>query len=264
MSQRGLCSHKILKMYVTSSATASGDCDVPSAEVIFRDKLCLISIVRRHGTLMDASSISEEDIIEICIKKGHTHPLGVLCYSATESVVLFCTTDKLKCATLSIIEIMEFQGEAITVRAMAPSEAHVTAYIVTLHKSPSNREKEPQTSPQQTPPSGGTPHHLQAELGDLDDHELHQVMEDLTQEIVQCEIHVPPAIPLQTNGYAHQAVGTPRKMTGRSPFQEGKGGVQQGNPLHLQNWSDQLEVGFPLDHPHEHHVLQPQDQTWGN
>ena len=26
---------------------------------------------------MDASSISEEDIIEICITKGHTHPLGV-------------------------------------------------------------------------------------------------------------------------------------------------------------------------------------------
>ena len=44
---------------------------------------------------MDASSISEEDIMEICIKKGHTHPVGVLCYSAMESVILFCTTDEL-------------------------------------------------------------------------------------------------------------------------------------------------------------------------
>ena len=141
-------------MSITSSTTASGGHDVPSAEVVFGDKLCLISIARRDGTLMDASSISEEDIIEICIKKGHTHPLGVLCYLATESVILFCTTDELKCATCGIIEIMEFLGEAITVRAMAPLEAHVTAYIAMSHKSPSNREKELQTLPSKLPPVG--------------------------------------------------------------------------------------------------------------
>ena len=38
---------------------------------------------------MDASSLTEEDIVEICITMGHIHPLGVLHYSATESVVLF-------------------------------------------------------------------------------------------------------------------------------------------------------------------------------
>ena len=76
------------KMPITSCATASSrDCDVPSAKVIFRDKLCLVSITRRDDTLMDASSISEEDIVEICIMKGHTHPLGVLHYSTMESVV---------------------------------------------------------------------------------------------------------------------------------------------------------------------------------
>ena len=117
------------KMSITSSATASGDCDVPSAKVIFRDKLCLVSITRRDDTQMDAS-ISEEDITEICITKGHTHPLGVLCYSATESVVLFHSPDKLQCATHRILKMTEFWGEAITVRAMAPLEAHVTVYIV--------------------------------------------------------------------------------------------------------------------------------------
>ena len=82
---------------------------------------------------MDASSISEEDIIEICIKKGHTHPLGVLCYSATESVILFCTTDELKHASCSIVEITELQNEAIMVKAMAHLEAHITAYITVWH-----------------------------------------------------------------------------------------------------------------------------------
>ena len=106
-----------LKMSTTSSTTASGrDHDVPSAEVIFKDKLCLVSITRRDGTLMDASSVSKEDIIEICITKGHTHPLGVLHYSAMESVVLFQSTDELQHTTHGIVKMVEFQGETITVK----------------------------------------------------------------------------------------------------------------------------------------------------
>ena len=73
---------------------------------------------------MDASSVTEEDIVEICITKGYTHPLGVLCYSATELVVLCCLTDELQHATCRIVKAMELRGEAITVKAMTPSEAH--------------------------------------------------------------------------------------------------------------------------------------------
>ena len=145
---------------------------------------------------MDASSISEEDIVEICFKKGHTHPLGVLCYSATESGVLLCTTDELKCVSCGIIEITELQDEAITVKAMAPTEAHITAYMTVWPLKPSKGDGEPYTPPQQSPPSRGTPHFLQADLGDLADHELQQHMEDLHQEITQCGIHMPPVIPL--------------------------------------------------------------------
>ena len=130
-------------MSTTSSTTASGrDCDVPSAKVIFKNKLCLVLLTRRDGTLMDAPSVKEEDIIEICITKGHTHPLGVLHYSTTESVVLFHSTDELQHATCKIVKAMELWGEAITVKAMAPSEAHTKAYPVTLHLNPSNGEGE--------------------------------------------------------------------------------------------------------------------------
>ena len=45
---------------------------------------------------MDASSISEEDMVDICMKKGHTCPLGVLHYLAMESIVLFSTDGRLK------------------------------------------------------------------------------------------------------------------------------------------------------------------------
>ena len=94
-------------MSVTSSTTASGDQEVPSTDIVLRSRLCLVTITKRDGTPMDASSISEEDIVEICIKKGHTHPLGVLHYSATESVILFHTAEELKCASHGIVKLTE-------------------------------------------------------------------------------------------------------------------------------------------------------------
>ena len=107
-------------------------------------------------------------------------------------------------------------------------------------------------------------HHLQTELGDLAIHELRQLMEDLTQEIAQCKVNVPPSSPLQIHGYAHRGEGTQKRMTGRPSFQEGEGGVHWGNPLHLQSPSNQLEEGFPLDHHCKCHVLPHPGEIWGN
>ena len=145
------------KISTTSSATASSrDHDVPSAEVIYRDKLCLVSITRRDGTLVDVSSVSEEDIIEICITKGHTPPLGVLHYCAMELVVLFHSMDELQCTTHGIVKMTELWEDAITVKAMAPSEAHIKVYLATLHSNPSNGEGEPHTPPKKLPKWGNT------------------------------------------------------------------------------------------------------------
>ena len=171
---------------------------------------------------------------------GSHPPLGVQCYSATELVVLFHLTDELQYTTHGIMKATEFWGEAITVKAMAPSEAHTKVYLVTLHLNPSNGEGKPHTPPEQTPPSRGMLHCLQAELGDLADHKLSQLMEDLRQEIALCKVNAPPSSPLQIHEYAHWGVGAPRRMTRRSPFWEGEGGVHRGNPLHLQNLSNQL------------------------
>ena len=181
-------------MSMTSSATVSRDQEVPSAD-IFQGRLCLISVIRRDGTPMDASSISEEDIVEICMKKGHTHPLGVLCYSAVESVILFSTTEDLNHASCGLVDMTELQNDAIMVATLAPMEAHIASFKIVWHLKPTLGDGELHTPPQQTPPSGRTLHHLQADLGDLDDHELQQLVRDLTQEIVQCELTVPPATP---------------------------------------------------------------------
>ena len=105
---------------------------------------------------MDAASISEEDIVEICIMKGHIHPLGVLHHSAMESVVLFHSLDELLCTTCRIIKTTEFWGEAITVMAMAPSEAHVTAYIATLCTNPQMGRESHIHLPNKLPQAGNT------------------------------------------------------------------------------------------------------------
>ena len=174
---------------------------------------------------MDASSISEEDIIELCVKQGHTHLLGVLHCSAVESVVLFLTTDNLKCATRDIAGDTELCNEAIMVKTIAPTEAHLSAYTTVWHAKPSKGGGRPHTPPQQTPTGGETPHHLHAELSDLNNHELCQLVIDLNQEFAQCGLVAPPATPLQTTGYAHWAVKSPRRMIQRSPFWEGEDGL---------------------------------------
>ena len=73
-------------MSVTSSATVSRDREVQSPDPL-PDKLLVVSLVKRDGTPLDASSISEEDIVELCVRRAHTRPLGVLRYSAADSVV---------------------------------------------------------------------------------------------------------------------------------------------------------------------------------
>ena len=66
--------------------------------------------------------------------------------------------------------------------------------------------------------------HLQAEPGDLTDHELHQLVEDLHQEITLCKLNAPPAALQQCLGDTHQGVAMPKRATRRSPFQEREGG----------------------------------------
>ena len=121
---------------------------------------------------MDASSISGEDIVEICMEKGHTHPLCVLHYLAVEFVILLSTAEDLNHVSHGLVDVMELQNDAITVVTLAPMEAHITSFTMVWCSKPTLEDGELHTPPQQTPPSGGTLHCLQVELGDLDDHKL--------------------------------------------------------------------------------------------
>ena len=114
----------------------------------------------------------EEDLVEICITKGHTHPLGVLHYLPTESVIFFSTGEDLNHVTCGLADVTELQGNAITITTLAPTEADIASFTTVGHSKPTLGDGELHTPPQQTPPSEGTLHCLQEELGDLNDNEL--------------------------------------------------------------------------------------------
>ena len=133
-------------MSVTSSATASRDWEVPSPDSL-HDRLCLLTITWGDGTPMDASSISEEDIVEICITRGHTCPLGVLHYSAVESIVLFGTVEDSSHVSCALADVTELHDEAVTVWIMALLEAHVATFTLMWCLNPTTREGELQLLP---------------------------------------------------------------------------------------------------------------------
>ena len=181
-------------MSITSSATALKDREVPSP-YSFRNRLLSITITRGDGTPMDASSIAEENIMEICTRRAHIHSLGVLQYSAVELVILFRSLKDVNCAHCTLLDMTELHDEAIMVQTMALAEAHVAAFTAMWHSNPNTGDGEPHTPPYQTPPSEETLHCLHAQLGDLNDSELQQLIKDLTQEIAQCESLAPPSNP---------------------------------------------------------------------
>ena len=159
------------KMSVTSSTTISRDREVQSPDSL-RDRLLVVSITERDGTPLDVSSISEEDIVELCIRRAHTHLLGVLRYSVADSVVFFNNIADVNRTQQVLLDVLEFHNEAVTTWTMASMQAHVTAFIEMWHSNPATGEGELHTPPYRTPPNKETPHHIHAQLGDLNDNEL--------------------------------------------------------------------------------------------
>ena len=133
-------------MSVTSSTTISQDQEVQSPDSV-QDKLLVVSITKRDGTLLDASSILEEDIVELCIRRAHTRPLGVLWYSMADSVVFFNNVTDVNRTQQVLPDVLEFHDEAIVTWTMALMQAHVTAFIEMWHLNPATREGELHTPP---------------------------------------------------------------------------------------------------------------------
>ena len=197
--------------------------------------------------------------MEICIRRAHAHPLGVLWYSMAESVVLFGNLEDVNCAHRTLPDVTELHNEAIMVRTMALTEAHVATFTAMWHSNPTSEDGESHTPPHQSPPSEETPCCLHAQLGDLNDSELCQLIKDLSQEITQSRLTVPPSNPPPHDWVCPLGSREPEEDDQEVTF---PGGVQRDKPP--QFYIHQLGEEFPLDHHNNHHVLHWQDQIWGN
>ena len=128
-------------MSITLSTTVSRDWEVLSPNS-FQNRLLLVIITKGDGTPLDASFISEEEIIEICIGQAHIHPLGVLLVLHDG---ISCFLSKYQGCELHtsvlLLDVTEFHDEAITVWTMALAEAHVTAFIKMWHLNPTTRDR---------------------------------------------------------------------------------------------------------------------------
>ena len=104
-------------MSTTSARTALVARDhIPSNIADLSNHVCLFALTKGDGTPFNASSILEEDIIEICVWFGHTNPERVLWYSAIKSVMLFHTMDELQVMMCGVVKAMMLHNEAIRVR----------------------------------------------------------------------------------------------------------------------------------------------------
>ena len=91
--------------------------EVPGAQVDCSTTTAVLDPVRPDRRSM-SPLVLEEDIIKICVRLEHSHP--VLCYSATESVILCWLADDMQCTTHGAMKAMVLHEEAIAIRASAP------------------------------------------------------------------------------------------------------------------------------------------------
>ena len=147
------------------------------------------------------------NIKELCVELGQTHPKGVLWYSVTELVVLFCSADEMLVTMHGVIKSMALYEEPIWLHMSPPLTVHVRDYAAVRDGYPSginsptpDREEVPQPSPSNSQLDGGPHASIRWDLRDFGDAQLRQLMEDLHQEVALREFNVPPGTHCQTPG----------------------------------------------------------------
>ena len=164
-------------------------------------------------------------------KEGAHPSLGCASvFHAADSVILFSNVTDVNCTQHVLLDVTEFCDEAIVTWTMALAQAHATAFIKMWCSNPTAGEGELHTPPYRTPPNEETPHCIHVQLGDLNDHELRQLIRDLLQEIMQCKAMAPPSYPPPRDWACPSGSGAPEEDDQEVTF-PGGGRVPTGPQL---------------------------------
>ena len=180
--------------------------------------------------------------------------MGELHYSVTESIVLFQLADDMQQTTYGAIKVMVLHEEAIAVKASPPCTAHVRAYMAVVGGEPSRTQPLPSKGEVElhlptgnAHLGGGTLQHLQADLGDLVDDELHQLMEDLHWEVTLHELNTSPRSHPPIPWGNPVGNGDPNTDDQEVTFLRGGGWVPVGQPFQPLAPTKPDGGGFPWD-----------------
>ena len=87
--------------------------------------ICVLTIARGDGTLFDADSLQEEDIVELCILMGQVHPVGVLQLMVMELVVAFQSNKEMLAAVCLITMATAWPDNPIRLHTQPPTATQI-------------------------------------------------------------------------------------------------------------------------------------------
>ena len=126
--------------------------------------MCVLAIARGDGTPLDATSIQEDDIVELCVEVGQAHPEGVLQSLVTESIIVFRSSEEMLAIACMVTKATAWQEEPIDLHTSPPSTTNLRAYIAGRNACPLGTQsltpegEEVPRSPLETPSLMGWPH----------------------------------------------------------------------------------------------------------
>ena len=75
--------------------------------------ICVLAIARGNGTLFDAHSLQEENIVELCVEVGQAHNKGVLWLLVMELVIAFGFSEEMLGTVHLVTKAMIWHDEPI-------------------------------------------------------------------------------------------------------------------------------------------------------
>ena len=124
-------------MSTTSTTTASVAHDQTLGDdPNFANHICVLTIARGDGTLFNADSLLEEDIVKLCVGMGQVHPDGIVWLTAMELVIAFHSSEEMLAAVCLITSAIVWHDYPIRVHTRPSTAAQIWDYVAVRDRWP--------------------------------------------------------------------------------------------------------------------------------
>ena len=214
-------------MSTTSTTTTLAACDhTLGDDPELANCICVLIIARGDGTLFDANSLQEEDIVELCVGMGQAHPDDMLWLMGMESVMAFQSSKEILATAHLIILATVCCDYPVRLHTRPPTAAQIQDYIAMRDRcTPGAPAPTPQGDliPPPLPSDRGTWPQFHLAIWDLDDAQLWEVLPEVCLETARREV-IAPQVGLPVGLCEGPGGGAnPGIIAGEVPLSEEKG-----------------------------------------